>query len=111
MRVPSDFRLGLYRLLVLPEFFIGERNSPLVIFLGVMMLAAPFIGGARLSTASVAMDRVWRLSVALFLGAPHIIFGTGFIYQRFAVFVIPGLLLALDSSVGSRIPAAYEPVA
>jgi hypothetical protein len=99
VRVPPDFRLGFYRLLVLPEFFIGARNSPLVIFLGVMMLGAPFIGGARPSR------RPWRwvvlgLSLALYLGAPHIIFGTGFIFQRFAVFVVPGLVLALDPPVG-----------
>ena len=37
------------------------------------------------------------ISAVLFFGAPHFIFGTAFIYQRFVVFCIPGLLLALDT--------------
>jgi hypothetical protein len=94
-QAPPYFLLGLYRLLILPRHLTGERTSAINIFLVVMMFAVPFGGGARFSTQR------WRwiplaLTVALFLGAPQNILGISFIYQRFAVFIIPGLLLALD---------------
>lgn len=96
-QMPTDFQLGFHRLLVLPVYVTGASVGVPVIVLALLLFAAPFLSGARLSTQS------WRwilllVSVALFFGAPHFILGTAFIYQRFAVFFIPGLLLALDRS-------------
>jgi hypothetical protein len=94
-RTPTDFQLGWHRLLLLPVFLTGAPVSLGASWLVLAMFATPFLGGARISS------QPWRwilflVSVALFLGAPHFVLGTAFIYQRFAVFCIPGLLLALD---------------
>ncbi len=94
-QTPAVFQLGWYRLPLLLTALTGQPTATLAVFAGLTVFASPFIAGARLSTEA------WRwvmvvVAVGLFFGAPHFIFGTAFVYQRFAVFVIPGLLLALD---------------
>ncbi len=95
-RMATDFQLGGHRVPLLFMVLAGGRTNVDGILTGLLIFAAPFIGGAKFST------QPWRwtmfvISAVLFFGAPHFIFGTAFIYQRFVVFCISGLLLALDT--------------
>jgi hypothetical protein len=113
VRTSANFQLGWHRLPLLLTALTGDPTAAGAILAGLTLFASPFIGGAR------PAPQPWRwamlvLTAALYFGAPHFIFGTAFIYQRFAVFCIPGLLLALDSRSdqhGTRRPILSSAIA
>ena len=103
-RLPPIFGYGWFRLPMLAAHVAGAGPSAHTMVLVLAILAVPLVAGARLST------QAWRwiplvVSVALFLAAPHQVFGTSFVYQRFAVFLIPGFLIALNPPGGRPVGA------
>jgi len=96
-RLPTEFQLGWHRLLLLPAYLISTPINSISIVLALAAFAAPFVCGARFA------NQPWRwilfvTAMALFFAAPHFVLGTAFIYERFAVFCLPGLLVALECS-------------
>jgi hypothetical protein len=78
---------------------LAETRSLLYLLCGLCVLALPFLTGA------VPARQAWRwsplvLCVGLYLLSPYWIFGTAWVYPRFAVFVVP--LLLAGSSPNSR---------
>ena len=107
-RLPPILGYGWFRLPMLAAHVAGEGPSAHTRLLVLAILAAPFVAGAKLSTQR------WRwipllASIALFLAAPHQVFGTSFVYQRFAVFLIPGFLIALDWQAGGQTGGSRSP--
>ena len=91
---PVLFGYGLHRVPHLATFVLGEISVG-ALFLAAALIGAPLLGSVRFSRVG------WRwillgTSVIFFLAGPHVVFGTAFFYHRFAAFLIPGLLLALD---------------
>jgi hypothetical protein len=75
--------------------WLGQSTDLPSILFGVVMAGLLLLGGLR---PSRSLQR-WipaGAALALFLFGPHQAFGTAFLYQRFAVFVLPLSLLALE---------------
>jgi hypothetical protein len=69
--------------------------------MGLALLATPLLIGGRPSRKPYRWI-VLALAAALFLLAPFRVLGTAFLNQRFAVFLVPGLILAFDRLSPSR---------
>lgn len=93
---------GLHRFL---EFFsrtVGMPPTLAYVILGLSLFVIPFILGARPS-------HNWRSWIPLFICAlvfmilPLHIFGTGWLYPRFAIFLLPFFLMALKKRPVKRL--------
>jgi len=99
----GDWSIG--RLIDVPAHIAGlGRVDSLAIAVGVVVLALPFLGAGRPSRKLYR----WMPLVAaalLCLALPFKLAGTSFLHQRFAAFLLPGVLLALDGPPRpSRLP-------
>ncbi|MDA8019228.1 MAG: hypothetical protein MPN21_17445 [Thermoanaerobaculia bacterium] len=99
--VPAAQSHGLSRLLQIPAFTVGLPIHDLALVLGVVVLAAPFLGGGRFSPQRTRWIPVLT-TLGLFLVTPQLLLGTNYIHQRFGAFLLPTLLFALDPREGVR---------
>lgn len=90
--------LGLYRFSEIPACAVGlTPNNPLHAVFGVAILALPFLLGARFSRDRRRLA-VFATYLAWMLFGPNYIWGNYFTYNRFSLFFIPMLLLALEQA-------------
>lgn len=73
----------------------GEHADPTATLLGLALFGVPLVLGARPSRR-LARWAPCALSLLVYLAAPMEAFGTAFIYPRFAVFLLPTWLMALE---------------
>jgi hypothetical protein len=97
--IPTILGYGIERVLDLPNHLVGIPGEATYTALGLLAVAGPFIAGARPARFG------WRwaplgAALLLYFGFPHDVMGTAFIYPRFAVFVVPALLIALQPGPG-----------
>ena len=92
---------GWHRVTELPAQIVGWPTSPVALAVGACLILLPFLLGGRITS-----DRFrwipFLVSLSLYLLAPFAFLGTAFLYQRFAVLLIPTLLLALDAPSAGR---------
>ncbi|MDA8019227.1 MAG: hypothetical protein MPN21_17440 [Thermoanaerobaculia bacterium] len=81
--------------LELLSFTVGLPVHDLGLILGAIILALPFVTGGRASRNPVRWIPCGA-TVLFFLLTPRFLFGTAYLYQRFAAFLMPSLLFALD---------------
>lgn len=109
--VPAVWHLGWHRLAQLPAWLAGQPVGAAAVLTGLVFLLLPFAAGGRFARA---LPRLAPLAcvLALHFLVPKDLFGTAALYPRFAVFVLPFLLLALDARPPSRpLLAAALPLA
>jgi hypothetical protein len=99
--VETVFRLGWHRLAQLPAWLVGKPVTTAAVLTGLAFLLLPFAAGGRFARS---LPRLLPLVcvLALHFLAPADLFGTAALYPRFAVFVLPFLLLALDAGPARR---------
>jgi hypothetical protein len=106
MAAPTVLGYGVSRLAELPAYVVGMPVDAASVGVGLFLIAAPLLMGARPSR------QAWRwapLAVTLLfhLAVPLNVLDTAFVYPRFTIFVIPGLLLALDRVLVPRLLLRY----
>lgn len=97
--IPTVLGYGIERLTRFPNHLVGIPGELSYTALGLLALAGPFFAGAR----PVAFGWRWAplcCAAGLYLVFPHDVMGTAFIYPRYAVFVVPALLVALRPGPG-----------
>ena len=99
--VATDLHLGWHRLAQLPAWLVGHPVGSAAVAVGVVFLLLPFAAGGRF-TRSLPRLAPLACVLALHFLAPKDFFGTAALYPRFAVFVLPFLLLALDAAPRRR---------
>jgi len=82
---------------------LGTRPDIFFTLLGVLMIALPFISGARISKSRVRFVPVLIVSLILLL-APTFLFGTMYVFQRFTFLFMPLYLIMFDSPVSAGRP-------
>jgi hypothetical protein len=93
---PLRLEYGFARIPQLFGFTIGALDvRPADVLLGYLVVAMPFLLGARFTT------EWWRwaplgVCAMYFFSIPRDVLGTAYVYPRFAVFLIPALLVALE---------------
>lgn len=97
--IPTILGYGLGRVTELPNQLVGIPRDLSYTALGLLALVAPFLAGARPARFG------WRwapvlAALFLYLAVPHDVMGTAFLYPRYAVFIVPALLLALRPGPG-----------
>lgn len=85
----------LSRLLQPVTFAVGLPIYDLSLVLGVIVLAAPFLGGGRPSHRW-ARWIPFLTSLGLLLVTPQLLLGANYIHQRFGALLVPTLLFALS---------------
>ena len=83
------------RLPHLAALVVGLPINELSLALSLMVLIAPWLAGAQLARR-FARWIPCLVALALFFGMPSAILSSGYLHQRFAAFVLPTLLFALD---------------
>ncbi len=94
---PLEAAFGLQRVRDLFAYQVGidDPNGTLVVW-GAVLLLLPFAMGARPST-TLKRWLPFGLTMLVFFAIPKDMFGVAFIYGRYAVFLLPTLLMALDA--------------
>lgn len=105
--IRTRWQLGWHRFGDLPVDAVGARPRSLDLLLAALLVVVPLLLGARPSRA------VWRwtpllVALGLFFFMPSSVIGTFEVYQRFAVFVIPGWLFALEPGTAPRTGKAWR---
>jgi hypothetical protein len=103
-RDPANWNLGFDRAGELPSLALGMRWEDEAVVAAVLLAAVPLFVGGRPARAA------WRwaplaVTLGLYFLAPLEILGTAFLYPRFAVFVLPAWLFALDDRAPAAVPA------
>lgn len=93
--VETIWEFSLERLLVSPRFVVGEFEGMGHWWVGLVLMACPWLAGGRPSRRPQRW-LLFSVAAGLFALAPSTFMGTGFLYHRFAVFFVPGLLLAFE---------------
>jgi hypothetical protein len=99
---PLRLAYGLGRVPELFGFMVGAQDITYSsVVCGQLVMALPFLIGARPSKAW------WRyapigVAIALHFVVPLNVLDTAFVYPRFTIFVVPGLLAALDAGPRRR---------
>jgi hypothetical protein len=105
-----QFRLSWSRIGFLGSDMVGLPPGAVYSALGWLAIALPWFQGARFARP----PHRWAplvLVLGIFAFGPSIAFGSHFVASRFALFVVPFYLFALDSSpTRSRNALAYPPV-
>lgn len=97
--IPDVFWYGIGRFVDLPGHVVGMPTDLTYAALGLLAIASPFIAGARPSRFG------WRwapilVALLLYLAVPQNILGTALVYPRYAIFLVPALLVALQRGRG-----------
>lgn len=88
---------GLARLDIFPLIFGSQELVP-NLAISACIIALPMLMGGRFTKKPTRwLPLITTLLIILF--APHAIFDVAFIYQRYAIFVVPFLLLTLDKPI------------
>lgn len=96
---PTVWSFGFFRVTNLPGLVLGSDATP-TLAIGLLAAASMLLAGYRLSRSLVRWTPA-ALAVGVMLVVPDALFGNAFTYQRFGVFVVPFLLVALEP----RLPA------
>ena len=96
---PTVWSFGFFRVTNLPGLVLGSDATP-TLAIGLLAAASMLLAGYRLSRSLVRWTPA-ALAVGVILVVPDALFGNAFTYQRFGVFVVPFLLVALEP----RLPA------
>lgn len=94
---PGNWDLGIGRV---PEFFsssIGEPYNLSTLAIALLLFAAPFLSGFRLTRDRSRIIIFIALACWMMLG-PNYIFGNYFTYNRFGIFIIPLFILLFEPS-------------
>lgn len=107
---PSYWNISLMRISEVIAFAAGQQNCVFYLPLTALAIGAPFAFGA-----TCAADKRWCMPFLLFLiwmfFGPHQIFDNYFTYQRFGIFFLPMLVLALRPGVAThRLTHGFMPI-
>ena len=93
----SIFDWSITRLAGMPGNVASMGHKDLFgVGIGVAVLVLPFLAAGKPSRAFYRFTPLLS-ALVLCLGLPFKLFGTAFLHQRFAVFLLPGVLFALDA--------------
>jgi hypothetical protein len=103
---PLDY--GWMRLLKIPLYAIGDRDEKLLLEpLALALLASPFLIGLRLRRPHWRQAVPLATVVLMMLSIPSFAFDTAFLYERYAVFLLPALAWAFPAPrIGARAPSS-----
>jgi hypothetical protein len=96
---------GPTRISELFGFTVGSLEvTPADVLLAYLVISTPFLLGARFTS------KWWRYAplavcVTFFLSIPMHVLGTGYVYPRFTLFLVPSLLVALEPARRRSRPA------
>lgn len=96
---------NIYRVLHFTTQWLGLPGSPLAIAVGVLMIAVPFLAGARLRTEP-ALRAPLLLTLVILLTGPFYLLGNAWTYNRFFSLFATVLLIAIDGNT-ARGPRAW----
>ena len=85
------------RVILAPVFITGSFESDLIFLPGLaMMVLAPVVLGLRPTHALLPAVPV-LINLAVYFGLPHFAFDTAYLYERFALFLLPFLVLVFPA--------------
>lgn len=99
--VGNLYRLGFHRVWELPARLVGMPPTATAAAIGLAFLLLPLATGGRFSRDPLRLVPL-TCALGLYFLVPQDFFGTAFLYPRFAVLVLPFLLLALDAKPTGR---------
>jgi len=91
---PVVWHFGTHRLTNLPILVLGASSAP-VMLTGALLGLALILGGFR-PTREILRWIPAVVVLGVLMLVPNVLFGNAFTYQRFAIFLVPFLALAID---------------
>ena len=90
---PGPWSLGVYRFIETPSYAFGLHPTKFHALVGYVLLALPFLTGARFTSDRRRLAVCGALLLWLLVG-PNYIWGNYYTYNRFSIFLIPLLAIA-----------------